>query len=76
MTFLIFMAGFAAAIAAIVGYVAWRDRRGRRSFVDPSISRDALARADRQAVQGRLASEGMLVTDFIDSGSRSRANRT
>jgi hypothetical protein len=69
---LIFMAGFAAAVAAIVGYVAWRDRHTGGSFVDPSVSRDALVQADRQAVQGRLATEGMLSVDFIDNRHRPR----
>ena len=78
MTFLILMVGIAAAIATVVGYVARRDRRTRRLFVDPSISRGALVQADRQAVQGRLADAGMPVTDFLGHrpGSHSRANRT
>lgn len=65
MTLLILMAGIAAAIAMIAGSVAWRDRRSRGSFVDPSISRDALIQADRQAVQARLAFAEMPVTDFL-----------
>lgn len=77
MTLLIFLVGIAALIAMVVGYVAWRDRRRRGSFVDPAISRDALVRADRQAVQGRLASEDMLISTFLGSRqeSRSRADR-
>lgn len=51
-------------MALVVGYVAWRDRRQRGAFVDPSISRDALVEADRQAVQGRLAAEFLPVADF------------
>lgn len=57
--------GIGSAMALIVGYVAWRDRRQRGSFVDPTISRDALIEADRQAVQGRLAAEYLPVTDFV-----------
>ena len=78
MTFLILIGGFAVAIATVVGCVAWRDRRSRGSFVDPSISRGAIVQADRQAVQGRLADAGMPVTDFVSHrpGSHSRANRT
>jgi hypothetical protein len=49
MTILIFLVGVAAAIATFAGYVAWRDRRGRESSADPSISRDALARRERHA---------------------------
>jgi hypothetical protein len=75
MTLLIFAVGFAAAIATVTGYVAWRDRGRRGSFVDPSISRDALIQADRQAVQGRLASEGMLVTRVVGSGHRASSAR-
>lgn len=78
MTLLILMVGIAAAIAMVVGYVAWRDRRTRGSFVDPSVSRDALVQADRQAVQARLADAGMPSTDFIGHGpgAHSRRNRT
>jgi hypothetical protein len=77
-TLLIFFAGIVAAIATVVGCVAWRDRRGRGSFVDPSISRAALVQADRQAVQGLLAAAELPVTDFLGrrSVSHSRANRT
>jgi len=75
MTILILMAGIAAAIAAIVGYVALRDRRGGGSFVHPSISRDALVQADRQGVQGRLASIEMPVADFVSRRPHSRADR-
>lgn len=75
MTVLIALVVFAAAIVAVVGYVAWRDRRSRGSFVDPSVSRDALVRADRQAVQGRLADAGMPVTGFLQTGSSSRPYR-
>jgi hypothetical protein len=46
-TFLIFYAALAAPIAAIVGYLAWRDRRRQGSLEDPSVSRDALRQADR-----------------------------
>jgi hypothetical protein len=78
MTLLILMVGIAAMIATVVGYVAWRDRHRRGSFVDPSISRDALVQADQQAVRGRLADAGMPSTDFISHGPgyHSRANRT
>jgi uncharacterized iron-regulated membrane protein len=65
MTLLILILGMAAAMATVVACVAWRDRRTRGSFVDPSISRGALVQADRQAVQGRLAEAGMPVTEFI-----------
>jgi hypothetical protein len=77
-TLLIFFAGIVAAIATVVGCVAWRDRRGRGSFVDPSISRAALVQADRQAVQGLLAAAELPVTDFLGrrSVSHSRTNRT
>ncbi|MEV6487566.1 hypothetical protein AB0M20_02840 [Actinoplanes sp. NPDC051633] len=76
MTLLIFMIGAAAAMAAIVGYVAWRDRRGQGSFVDPSISRSALVQAQWQAVLPRMAPDA-LVVKLVDprSGSQSRANR-
>jgi hypothetical protein len=76
MTILIFAVGFAAAIITIVGYVIWRDR-GRRSFEDPSISRDALTAADRQAIQGRFAAElGDIGLPPIGlPASRSRSNR-
>jgi hypothetical protein len=60
-----FLIGLGAAMALVVGYVVWRDRRHRGSFVDPSISRDALIEADRQAVQGRLAAESYIVSDFV-----------
>jgi hypothetical protein len=56
MAFLILIIPVAAVIAVIVGYVAIRDRRTRKSFVDPSISRDAVAQADRQALEARNAS--------------------
>jgi hypothetical protein len=77
MTILILLGGIVAAIATIVGYVVRRDRHGRGSFVDPSVSRDALVETNRQAVQGRLAEAGMLVTDFLGHrpGSHSRADR-
>lgn len=71
-TVLLFMVGFAAMIATVVGYVAWRDRRHRGSFVDPSISRDALVQSDRQAVQGLLAGAGMLEANFLDTADRTR----
>jgi hypothetical protein len=70
MTILISLVVFAAVVATIVGYVALRDRRSRRQFVDPSISRDALVQADRQAVQGLLGMTGMPVTDFVRDGTR------
>jgi hypothetical protein len=77
MTLMVFLAGIAAAIASVAGYVTWRDRRGRGSFVDPSVSRDALVQADRQAVQGRLAYAEMPVTDFLPLGRDfSQANRS
>lgn len=68
MTLLIILAPFAAAMGAVVGYVAWRDRRRRGAHIDPSISRDALAQADRGAVQGRLAAEGMPDTRILGGG--------
>ena len=78
MTLLVLRVGIGAAIAMAVGYIAWRDRRTRGSYVAPSISRDALVQADRQAVQARLADAGMPSTDFLGHGpgSHSRANRT
>jgi hypothetical protein len=42
--------GFAAAIAAVAGYVKLRNRRSG-SIVDASDSRKAIVQADRQAVQ-------------------------
>jgi hypothetical protein len=54
MTISMLLVGVAAAIATLFGYIAWRDRRGRRSFVDSSIRRGALVQADEHAVQGRL----------------------
>jgi hypothetical protein len=53
MTVLIFYAALAAPIAAIVGYVAWRDRRRQGSIEDPSISRDALRQADRHRLAAK-----------------------
>jgi hypothetical protein len=78
MTSLILLTGLAAAIATVVGYVVWRDRRGRGSFVDPSISRVALAQADQQAVQGLVAHRFMPVGGSVGhrAGSQSRTNRT
>jgi hypothetical protein len=55
MTVLLFYAALAAPIAAIVGYLAWRDRRRQGSLEDPSISRDALRQADRQHLAAREA---------------------
>ena len=72
MTVLIVLAVFAVPIAAVVGFVAWRDRRTARVFVDPSVSRDALVQADRQGVQGRMADTGMLVTTYLDANSYRR----
>jgi uncharacterized iron-regulated membrane protein len=51
MTILIILVAIAAAIATLAGFVAWRDRRGRRSFVDPSVRRDAVAQAHREAIE-------------------------
>jgi hypothetical protein len=73
MTFLILMAGFAAAISTIVGFVAWRDRRSRGSFVDPSISRDAIVQAYRQAVPGRVAEADIPAINFVGHGRRSHS---
>ena len=73
MTILIFLAGFAAVIAMLVGWVAWRDRRRRGSFVDPTISRDALAHAERQGVQGRVAAGGGFTPIFPERGSESHS---
>lgn len=53
MTILILLAGLAAVVAAVTGYVAWRDRHGRDSFVHPSVSRNALIEAERQSNQTR-----------------------
>jgi hypothetical protein len=54
-TVLIFYAAIVAPIAAIVGYLAWRDRRRQGSLEDPSISRDALRQTDRQRVAAQEA---------------------
>ena len=51
-TILITLAVFVAAIGAVVGYVAWRDRRRRGLHIDPSVSHDAIALAQWQAAQG------------------------
>jgi hypothetical protein len=56
MTILMFLVGAAAAIATLFGYVAWRDRHGRRSLVESSIRRGAAVQADQHAVQDRLLS--------------------
>lgn len=72
MTVLIPIGVFAALITTVVLYVVWRDRRSRRSFVDPSVSRAALVQADRQKVQGLLASTGMPVTTFLGQASQVR----
>ena len=56
MTILVLLAGLAATIAAVAGYVTWRGRRGvRGSYLHPAVSRQALNEADRQGVQGRVA---------------------
>jgi hypothetical protein len=62
MTVLIFYAALAAPIAAIVGYLAWRDRHRQPSLEDPSVRRDALRRADqhRLAVQTHHANANWL----------------
>lgn len=53
MTILILLAGLAAVAAAVAGYVAWRGRHGRASFVHPSVSRNALIEAERQSNHAR-----------------------
>jgi hypothetical protein len=73
MTFLIVLGGTAVIISAVVGYVAWRDRRSRRSYIDPLVSRDALVQVNRQAVQGRLAEAGTFGTDILRYGPESRS---
>ncbi len=77
MTILILLAGLAAAVAAVVGYVAWRESRSRGSFLHPSISRDALAQVHRQAVRGRLAEADMPIIRVAhhSPGSHSQARR-
>ena len=57
MTILMLLVGAAATIATLFGYVAWRDRHGRRSIVESSIRRSALVQADEHAVQDRLLSD-------------------
>jgi hypothetical protein len=78
MTILIFLSVAVVMIAAIVGYVTWRNRRSRRSFVDPFVSRGAFLHAERRAVQGRLAEADMLGTDLLGygPGAHSRVNQT
>ena len=46
-----FIAGFAAAVAAVAGYVRRRNRRSGASTIDVSDSRTAIVQANRQAVQ-------------------------
>src|SRR4051812_4528490 len=77
MTLLILFAGVAAAIATVAGCIAWRDRRGRGSFVDPSINM-ALVQADRRDIQSLREFTDLPVADFVvrRSVSHSRANRT
>lgn len=76
MTILVLLAGLAAVIVTTVGYVAWRERRSRGSFIDPSVSRGVLAEVHRQAVRGRLAEADMLVVNVVPHGpgTRSRAD--
>jgi uncharacterized iron-regulated membrane protein len=73
MTILIFLVGLAAMVGTLVGWVVWRDRRRRGSFVDPSISREALTQAERQAVQGRIAADGMPTNVFSNRGPKSHS---
>jgi crotonobetainyl-CoA:carnitine CoA-transferase CaiB-like acyl-CoA transferase len=78
MTLLILFAGIVTALVTVVGYVARRDRRGRGSFVDPSVSRAALTQAERQGVLGYVAAQHMPISDSLGRpmGSHSQANRT
>ncbi len=66
MTILILLAGLAAVVATVTGYVAWRERRTGRSFIDPSASRDALAQVHQQAVRGRIAEADLLPINFVE----------
>lgn len=50
---MVLLAGLAAVIAAVAGYVAWRGRHGRGSILHPSISRNALIEAERQSNHAR-----------------------
>ncbi len=72
---LILLAGLAAAVATVAGYVVWRERRTGSSFIDPSVNRDAYAQAHSQAVRGRIAQADMLTVNFVEHGPgpRSRA---
>lgn len=54
MTIVVLLAGTAAVIVALAGYVAWRGRHGRGSFLHPSVSRDALIEAERQSNHTRM----------------------
>lgn len=73
MTILIFLVGLAAVVGMLVGWVVWRDRRRRGSFVDPTTSRKALAQAERQAVQGRIAADGVPTNIFPNRGPKSHS---
>ncbi|MEH1124113.1 hypothetical protein [Micromonospora sp. CPCC 206061] len=64
MTILIFLAGFAAAVGAVVGYVAWRDRHRRGTHTDPSISRAAFAEAQWQGAKGYAADTNVTGTSL------------
>jgi hypothetical protein len=60
MTVVIVFAALAAPIAAVVGYLAWRDRRRQPLVADPSVSRDALRQADRarSVIDSAAAAQG------------------
>ncbi|MEJ3744874.1 hypothetical protein WEI85_16455 [Actinomycetes bacterium KLBMP 9797] len=62
MTILITLAVFAAAVGAIVSYVAWRDRHRRGAHIDPSVSRDAVARAQWHIAQSYAADTSLTGT--------------
>jgi hypothetical protein len=76
MTMLMLLVGGAAAIATLFGYIAWRDRHGRRSFVESaSIRRGAPVHIDEHAVHDRLlpkyysSHRAGSVVDAFDAGS-------
>jgi hypothetical protein len=73
MTVLILLAGLTATVATVVGYVAWRERRTGRSFIDPSVSREALTQVHLQAVRGRLAEADMLAINLVEHSPGTRS---
>jgi uncharacterized iron-regulated membrane protein len=50
-TVLVTLAGVGALVAAVVGYVAWRDRRRLSSDDDPGVMRAARAESHRRAAE-------------------------